>query len=322
MHQAGFKNAVATLGTALTPEQSRLMSRYAKNVIISYDADEAGMKAAQRAITLLTQSEISVRVLHIEGGKDPDEFIKTHGADKFKMMLEKSGNHIEYRLAAAKAKYDLSKPDQKIEFFKEAAAVLATVESLIEREVYTGKLAQELDVSKDNLLNEVNKITAKSNSKKHRTELHTELAVSRGLQDQINPEKGRYLKAAMAEESLIVLLYKNPDFLRKLDSFLSPDDFMTQFNRRVYETERGLILSGGEADLSALAAYFTPEETGKITGMLMMRKVSNTIEEARDCADVILQEKMLKSDNGVDALDKISEIRQKKMEEKNNRREQ
>lgn len=322
MHQAGFKNAVATLGTALTPEQSRLMSRYAKDIIVSYDADEAGMKAAQRAITLLTQSDMSVRVLHIEGGKDPDEFIKTHGADKFKLMLEKSGNHIEYRLAAVEAKYDLSKSDQKIEFFKEAAAVLATLESLIEREVYAGKLAQELEVSKDNLLNEVNEITAKSNKKKHRAELRTELAVSRGLQDQINPEKGRYLKAANAEESLIVLLYKNPDFLKKLDSILSPDDFLTQFNRRVYETERGLILSGGEADLSALAEYFTPEETGKITGMLMLRQVSNTIEEARDCAVVILQEKMLKSDNGVDALDKISEIRQKKMEEKKYRREQ
>ncbi len=215
MHQAGFKNAVATLGTALTPEQSRLMSRYAKNVIISYDSDEAGQKASQRAIDLLTQSEMSVRVLKIEGGKDPDEFIKTHGAEKFKQMLEKSGNHIEYRLTAAKERYDLSKPDEKIGFFKEAAAILATVESLIEREVYAGKLAQELDVSKSNLLDEINRASSKLNSNKHRSELRTELTATRGLQDRINPEKGKYLKAAMAEESLIVLLYKNPDFLKK-----------------------------------------------------------------------------------------------------------
>ncbi len=97
---------------------------------------------------------------------------------------------------------------------------------------------------------------------------------------------------------------------------------MTEFNRRVYETERGLILSGSEADIAALGAFFTPEETGKITGILMLRKVSNTIEEARDCANVILQEKMLKSDNGVDALDKIQELRRKKSDEKKYRREQ
>jgi DNA primase len=314
MHQAGFKNAVATLGTALTPEQSRLMARYAKDVVVSYDSDEAGRKAAQRAIGLLTQAGIGVRVLNIEGGKDPDEFIKTHGADKFKLMLEKSGSHIEYRLTAAKAKYDLSKPDQKVEFLKEAANVLATVESLIEREVYAGRLSQELEISKDNLLSEVNRIVARGSSKKLRDGIRTELDASRGLKDRLNPLKVKYLKAAMAEESLIVLLYKNPDFLKTLDTLISPEDFMTEFNRRVYETERNLVLSGGEADLTAIGEQFTPEETGKITGMLMLRKVSNTIEEARDCAKVILEEKMLKSDNGIDALDKLEELRQKKLD--------
>ncbi|HEX2938705.1 MAG TPA: DNA primase, partial [Ruminiclostridium sp.] len=144
LHQAGFKNAVATLGTALTPEQSRLMSRYAKDVVVSYDSDEPGQKAAQRAIGLLTQAGINVRVLRIEGGKDPDEFIKTHGADKFRIMLKKSGSHIEYRIEKAKAKYDLNIPEQKIEFLKEAKNVLASVESAVEREVYAGKIAQEL----------------------------------------------------------------------------------------------------------------------------------------------------------------------------------
>ena len=157
MHQAGFKNAVATLGTSLTQEQSRLIARYAQDVIVSYDADEAGQKAAQRAIGLLTQVGLNVRVLHIEGGKDPDEFIKTHGADKFKLMLEKCGNHIEYRLSQAKAKYDLKVPDQKIKCINELEAVLATVDSSIEREVYAGRLAQELELTKENLLEEINR---------------------------------------------------------------------------------------------------------------------------------------------------------------------
>ena len=322
MHQAGFKNAVATLGTALTPEQSRLMTRYAQDVIVSYDADEPGQKAAQRAIGLLTQAGLNVRVLHIEGGKDPDEFIKTHGADKFKLMLEKSGSHIEYRLAQVKAKFDLSRPDQKIECIKESEAVLATVGSAIEREVYAGRLAQDLEVTKENLLDEINKKVSQKTRREHKAEIRTELAASRGLQDRLNPEKGRYLRAANAEESLIVLLYKNPDFLKTLDGVIRPEDFLTEFNRRVYTAERGMIQEGGEPDLARFGAVFTPEETGKITSMLVLRPVSNTIEEANDCANVILQEKLLKADNGVDALDKLSELRQKKLEEKKYRREQ
>lgn len=321
MHQAGFTNAIATLGTALTPEQSRLMSRYTKDVIVSYDSDEAGRKASQRAIGLLTQAGLNVRVLHIEGGKDPDEFIKTYGADKFKLMLQKSGSHIEYRLSAAKAKYDLSKPDEKVKFLNEAAQILATVESLIEREVYAGKLSQEIDISKDTFLYEVNRLASKGHSKKMRGELRSEIDASRGFQDRINPEKGKYLKAAMAEESLIALLYKNPDFLKKLDTVIKPDDFMTAFNKRVYSAERDLILSCGEADFSMLGSQFTPEETGKITKILMLKKVSNTIEEACDCANVILEEKMLKSDNEIDALDKFNELKQKKLEKKKYRRE-
>lgn len=321
LHQAGFKNAVATLGTALTPEQSRLMARYAQDVVISYDSDEAGQKAAQRAIKLLTEVGLSVRVLRIEGGKDPDEFIKTHGADKFKLMLEKSGNHIEYRLSQVKSKYDLSLPDQKVKCLNEMESVLATVESAIEREVYAGRIAEEMDVSKENLLYEINRKVAQLTKRQQRSELRQEIAGTRGINDRINPEKSRYLRAAMAEETLIVLLYKNPDFLKTLDEIIKPEDFITEFNRKVYSAEREMILEGGAPDLAKLGVVLTPEEIGKVTSLLVLRPVSNTIEEARDCADVILQEKLLKADNGIDALDKFSKLKQKKLEEKKYRRE-
>lgn len=311
LHQAGFTNAVATLGTALTQEQSRLMARYAKEVIVSYDSDEAGMKAASRAIGLLTGAGLSVRVLHIEGGKDPDEYIKTYGADKFRHMLEKSGSHIDYRLAAARAKFDLTRPEQKVDCIRACEAVLATVESAVEREVYAGKLSQELEISKESLLAEVERLASRNRGKKQRAGLRAELNAARGLTDRLNPEKGRFLKAAMAEETLIALLQKNPDFLSRLDAALQPSDFLTSFNRRVYETERALIAAGQAPDLSALGAGFTPEETGKITGMLL-RPVSNTIEEALDCARVIREQRMLHAQDGMDALDKLDEIRQKK----------
>lgn len=321
LHQAGFKNAVATLGTALTPEQSRLMSRYAKEVIVSYDSDAAGQKAAQRAIGLLTSAGLNVRVLHIEGGKDPDEFIKTHGADKFKMLLKKSGSHIDYQIQKAKSKYDLNIPEQKIEFIKEAEEILSTVESAVQREVYAGKLAQELDITKDTFLAEINRFAARKKARERKTEIRNELADLRGLKDRINPQKGRYLKAANAEETLIVLLYKNPDFQKDIDKIIKPEDFLTEFNRRVYSAQRDIILSGGQPDLSLMGAMFTPEETGRITKMLVMRPVSNTIEEARDCANVILEEKMLRANENADALEIFNELKHKKLEQKKYRRE-
>lgn len=322
LHQAGFKNAVATLGTALTAEQARLMARYAKDVIVSYDSDEAGQKAAQRAIGLLTAVGINVRVLRIEGGKDPDEFIKAYGADKFGIILKKSGNHIEYRIERAKSKYNLNIPDQKIEFLKDAKEVLASVESRVEREVYAGKLAQEMDITKDAFLAEIDRLAARKKSKYGKTQLRNEISAATGLRDRINPEKGKYLKAANAEETLIVLLFKNPDFQKIVDEIIKPEDFLTEFNRRFYTAQRNLILSGMQPDLSVLGEQFSPAETGRIMKMLVLRQVSNTIEEARDCANVILQEKLLKHDDGVDDLEKINEIKNKKLEQKKHRREQ
>ena len=322
MHQAGFKNAFATLGTALTPDQSRLLSRYFKEVIISYDSDAPGQKAAKRAIGLLTQAGLSVRVLRMEGGKDPDEFIKTHGADKFRLLLEKCGNHIEYRLTDAKSRYDVGIPEQKVAFLKEAAAILATVENRMEREVYAGRIAEELSVSKESILDETEKILRRSRSAGRREKLRTQMAGSQGLSDRINPEKSRYLKAARAEENLIVLLCKNPDFLSKIDALLSTEDFVTAFNQKVYRAARGLIEEQGEATISALGAYFTPEEISKITSLLVTRQVSNTMEEARDCAEVVLSEKrkeQVQPDqlNETQVNEFFTNIRKKKLEEKN-----
>lgn len=313
MHQAGFKNAVATLGTALTPEQARLIARYTKEITVSYDADEAGQKAAQRAIGLLTQVGLRVRVLHIEGGKDPDEFLKSYGADKFKLMLENAGTHIEYRISGAKAKYNMNEPEQKLEFIKEAEEIIASLESAIEREVYAGKLAQELELNKDTLLGEINRIRLQKDRRDLRTQMRSELAQIQGLKDRVNPEKSRYLRVSNAEESLIAILYKNPDFLKKLDELINPDDFVTEFNRRVYSTERELIQQNETLDMTSLGAVFEPEQTGRILRMTM-RPVSNTIEEAIDCVNVILQTKQRKAESGLDVVDRINELRQKKLE--------
>ena len=123
MHQAGFDSAVASLGTSLTAEQARLISRFTNEVVIAYDSDGAGKKASQRAIGLLEKLDVKVKVLSMTGAKDPDEFIKLKGADAFRNLLEKSENHIDYRLQTVTNKYDLTVDEQKVEFLKEASEV-------------------------------------------------------------------------------------------------------------------------------------------------------------------------------------------------------
>ncbi|MDR3645838.1 MAG: DNA primase, partial [Clostridia bacterium] len=293
MHQAGFTNAIATLGTALTTDQARLMARYCKQIIVSYDADEAGRIAAQRAIGLLDEAGLGVRVLRIEGGKDPDEFIKTHGADKFRMMLEKCGGHVEFRLTQEKAKYDLSRPEQKVAFLKKAVEILASLSSPLELEVYASRLAHELEISKDSLIMEAAAVKKRGGQNREKARLRKEISSAQGAGDRVNPEKVRHLRAANAEEELIALLYGSPALLRQMDALITPGDFVTVFNRRVYEALRAQITAGGGAELSMLNAQFTPDEIARITGMLVKWKVSGTSAEARDLAGVIKFESAL-----------------------------
>lgn len=316
LHQAGFSYAVATLGTALTPEQARLMARYAKQVVISYDADKAGQNASQRAIGLLTEAGLAVRVLRIAGGKDPDEFLRTYGADRFKRMLAHSGNHIEYRLASALEKYDVNITEQKAAYLKEAAAILATVESEVERDVYAGKLAETLGVSKESLLTDAKKQHDGRRKHEQSAQVREQIAAARGLKDRVNPEKRMNLRAARAEETLIALLYNNPDFIRWLDGLIRPDDFVTTFNRRVYGALCEQVRAG-EPDLSALGGQFSADEMGQIAGILHKTLVSNTREEAADCADVLLEEGLRKTAvEETDPQAAYEALRSRRLEEK------
>lgn len=293
MHQAGFTNAVATLGTALTQEQARLIARYAGEVVLSYDSDEPGQKATRRAIRLLDEAGLKIRVLKIEDGKDPDEYIKKHGADRFRRMLEKSGGQIQYRLESAKSGYDLSQLDQKAAFLKDAAAILATITSLAEREVYASKLAQELGIAKEALLTDAERIGRGRAKAGQRAEIRKKLSAAGGLGDRINPDKPGHLRAAMAEETLLAILYKFPEYIKQISGRIAPENFVTAFNRRVYEVLLELASEGGEMDFSRLAGRFDDKQINKITEMVFARQVSGTMEEAVDCINVIKRESEL-----------------------------
>lgn len=291
-HQAGFTNAVACLGTALTREQARLLSRYADEIVLSYDADGAGQEATRRAIGIFNEIGMKLRVLRLTGGKDPDEILRKHGPDRLRDLIEGAANSIEYRLLREREKFDVTSPDGKVSFLTAAVGVLAQVDSAIERDVYAGKLASELEVSKEAILSQMQKAARTRRRTQEKTAMRAVQFTDNSPQNTANPERAKRLRAAKAEEILIATLMQSPDFLVKIEARLSPDDFLTDFNRRVFTVLCDLIHEGRVPELALLSARFTPAEMGAIAGIIAQdATISNTVAECGDCIKVLSEEK-------------------------------
>lgn len=291
LHQAGFTNAVASLGTALTREQASLISRYADEVIISYDADEAGQEATKKAIRIFSETGLKIRVLRLEGGKDPDEIIKNYGKERFKALLDGAANDIEYGILKIRSKYDLSMPDGKVGFLSEVAELLASC-GAIERDIYASKLSSELDVSKDAIMSEVKRKWSAKRSAEKRREFEQIKRNAASPKDDINPERKGHVRAARAEDVLLSSIINNPEFYFKLKDKLSEDVFITDFNRRVYSSLSQRLDGGRSIELSMLSADFTPQENGRLAKFIAMKKeISSTLGECEDCITVMKQEK-------------------------------
>lgn len=265
LHQAGFYNAVATLGTAITQDQARLMARYAKEVVIAYDSDEAGQKAAKKAITLLTAAGLSVKVITLSGGKDPDEYIKTYGAEQFKLVLDGSDSHILYQIERAKHGLDITIPDNKVEFLKRAAEILCGIHSAVEREVYAERIAQDAGVSKDSLLSEIAGRYKKRQRAHQKSAVREQTARALGQRDLLNPEKRQHPRAARSEEGLITLLLRHPDRWQAILKIIKPSEFITEFNRGLYEALITRLSEGQSIDMQALSSVFSPQEMARLS---------------------------------------------------------
>jgi DNA primase len=294
LHQSGFTNAVATLGTALTQSQAHLMSRYTKEVIVSYDSDEAGQKAASRAIPILRETGILVKILTIAGGKDPDEYIRSNGQNgrvKFKQMLEACGNDVEYRLQKIRQGCNLQNADGRVAFLTGASDVLATLENRIEQEVYAGKLAEEIGVERSAIMLLVEKNFSKLKKSRQQKEFKTFQQQATGVRDSINPEKSLHLRAASAEEALIAYIVKYPENAISIYEVLPPEKFVTTFNRRVYQVIMGRIIDGKAISLTDISEYFAVEEIAAIAKILArFNSVSVTKLDADEYINVITQE--------------------------------
>ena len=215
LHQAGFTNAVAGLGTALTSEQAQLLSRYASEILISYDADEAGQKAAARALTIFKKTNVKIKILRLSGGKDPDEIIKNYGVEKMKAIITGAANEIEFALLREHSKYDTASDDGKRQYLQSAIKILSSV-SPIELEIYASRIAEELSVSKEVVIMEA-KRQAKRNVTVERKKEFTKIQTQGDILDKLNPQRKSFYAAAKAEEMLITLLMANPEFLKSVD---------------------------------------------------------------------------------------------------------
>lgn len=288
LHAAGFTNAIASLGTALTAEQGKIIARYAKEVVICYDSDAAGQKAAQRAIPILRDTGLLVKVMTVPGNKDPDEFIRQGGAEgpaKFKALVESCGNDVEYRLERLRQEYNMLTNDGKVQYLTAACGILATIDNAIEREVYAGKLSADLGVDKGAILLQVKKAAARNIRQKEKRQLRREVQDMSGAGDRVNPERSKNLRIANAEEGILAYLFHNPDGVDYVRERLSPEKFCTAFNKRVYTFILGKNNYGTPLNLTDFSADFTPDEVSAISRILAGRDAAR--ETKNDAAEFI-----------------------------------
>lgn len=295
LHQAGFENAIATLGTALTTEQARLLARYTGEVYLCYDSDEAGQKASSRAIPILRNVGLTVRVLNLSAGKDPDEFMRSYGEQgpaRFRQLMESSGNDVEYRLQKLQAKHNVQTTEGKVAYLTSAAELLSTLDNRMEQEIYAGRLAEEIGIQRASILQQVEKNSKKRRKDKERQEFRAFQQQTAGIRDTVNPEKSQNLRAANAEEALIVYVMRHPDAASALEAALPPENFVTSFNRRLYTVILGKIKDGKACGLTDLAGEFSVEEISSVAKMLAdYHQVHVTAQDAKEYRNVILQEK-------------------------------
>ena len=262
MHQAGIDTAVCACGTALTPDQVRLISEYADEVILSYDSDEAGQKATLRSLELFRNSPVKVGVLQIPGAKDPDEYIKKYGAERFKALLDGVGNALDFRLGRLKDQYDLKQDAQRLEYVKEAVDLLAQRSSPTEQEVYAGRLAEETNISKNAIMTQLAAAVKKAGSKRRREQNRARL--QSGEMNQINVPYSaggsQALGVASAEQRLLAAMLREPGYIAQVRQQLAPERFVLPQQKELYQALLQCQEQGLEVSLAALRPFVSSEE--------------------------------------------------------------
>ena len=288
LHQFGFDNAIASLGTSLTEEQAALMTRYADQVVLIYDGDKAGQNATQRAIPILEKAGLQVKVLQIKDAKDPDEFLRKFGADRFKLLLEESSNRVEYQLGAIRRKYDMREDDQRVKFIAEAAEFLSTLGSAVQREVYGHRAADEAKISYDAMKLEINKAFKRRMARERKKQEKIDLAPAQALQPKARSIRYDNMKSAIAEETILAMVLKEPALLDTV-KHLRAEEFSSGLLGGIYGQFRRRHDQGLDVSLGVLEDL-SSEEMSHITG-ICQRQTGPVNESAfADCVRIVQSE--------------------------------
>lgn len=325
MHAAGFENAVASLGTALTDEQARIMARYTKQVIIAYDGDSAGQRAAGRAMDIFARVGLDVRVLRITDAKDPDEYIRKFGTDAFARLLKGSSTGFSYRLDGVLNRYNIKEPEDRIKAAAELCGMVARVWSSAEREVYLQAVSERLGLPIDSLRRDVERAQARIQRDRHQSEARAARMSALALDDRVNPEAAGNIRAAAAEDTVLglMLLYEeHRRAVREGAVSLTADDFVTAFNRRVFEAIMELENSDGGFSTAVLGEQFDPDEMGRLAKLAQARRnLSENGQSVLKAAVRTLQDEknaVTKDDAPPeDSLERLLEKKRQKMHKSN-----
>ena len=317
LHAAGFPSAVATLGTAITPDHARIFAKYTQKVVISYDADDAGQNAAKKAMRILGEVGMDVRVLKLDGAKDPDEFIQKFGADRFRRVLDDSKTGFEYQAERILARYDLTVGSDKIKASRDLCAVIAEYWSAVEREVYLNYASKKLELPAEILKNSVEQIRQKQRREQANRESREAQATVKNFGDRINPEAAADPRAAAAEEAVLGLLILFPEYRdagERGEIPLAETDFITGFHRRVFAEI--MRQHGSEAGFrfELLGMTFEPDEIGRIEKMEMTRGQlsQNGPEVFRSAVRVLQDTRESKAMAEADLNARLAYLREKK----------
>ena len=311
MHSAGFTNAVATLGTAITAEQARMMSRYTKKVVISYDADEAGQKAAMRAIKMLTDVGLDVTILKVPGAKDPDEYIKAHGADKFRQLLTASKSRFDYNMDNILSKYDINIAQDKIKALHESEKLISETYSSAERDIYIRTIAEKFEVEQKSIKADVDRMITRAAYNRKKDESNKIKQDTAGYSDKVNPDFIKAPAVAKNEENLLGLLLLYPEHRKRVfeDGLLFAEDFYTDLNRRVFEYLRNSYYDVADSQ-SDINDSFTADEVGRITRMKISRMAltENGNEVLLDSIDALKKSMRKKSSQKTNTYEGLNAI--------------
>ena len=266
LHQYGFDCAVASLGTSLTEEHASLLARYTKQVIITYDGDAAGQNATQRAIGLLERTGVQVKVLRMRGAKDPDEFLKKYGADRFRLLLEESENHVIYRLDSLRRSYDLTQDDQRVAFLQQAARLVAGLPGAVEREVYGARAAEMAGVTAEAMQVETEKARRQQAAREWKRREQRDLAPAYSAQPKERSLRYDNVRSAMAEEGVLRQVLREPAMLERCPADLA-EQFSSPLLARTFTLLRQRYDAGMAVSLGALSGELSPQELSHLSSV-------------------------------------------------------